>query len=159
MPLVPGLASIGKSWAISRFLPASSRTTLRPPSVSSLTAHEPEAPEPTTMASYVDSLLLIRACLFSCVRILVAIGSDECLPEGSPAPIANAPQADEILHQISGGRNAFGGFGCVGGNFTGPGDVLRRENPAQVRDQGFPGSCRKAPRHTDFQSFDRSCPM
>ena len=45
---------------MSRFLPASSRTTFRPPSVSSLTAHEPAAPEPTTIASYVDSLLLIR---------------------------------------------------------------------------------------------------
>ena len=59
----PISASAGKSRAMSRFLPASSRTTFKPPSVSSLTAHEPEAPEPTTMASYVDSLLLIRACL------------------------------------------------------------------------------------------------
>src|SRR6478735_11978278 len=48
---------------MSKFRPASSRTTCRPPSVSSLTAHEPEAPEPTTMASYVDSLVLIRVCL------------------------------------------------------------------------------------------------
>jgi hypothetical protein len=68
---------------MSRFLPASSRTTFRPPSVSSLTAHEPDAPEPTTIASYVDPILRIRAYLVSCVRISFAIGGGHCHNRGS----------------------------------------------------------------------------
>ncbi len=40
------------------------------------------------------------------------------------------PQAGEILHEISGGRSTFGGFGHPGGEFAGPGEVLRDEDPA-----------------------------
>ena len=65
-----------------------------------------------------------------------------------PAPIiptarlrrsANTPEAGEIFHKISGGRNAFGGFGHPGGDLAGPGDVLRGEDGAQVCDQRFLG--------------------
>src|SRR5205085_9378001 len=39
----------------SMFLPRSSSSTVRPRSVSSLAAHPPEIPDPTTMASYVGT--------------------------------------------------------------------------------------------------------
>ena len=71
---------------------------------------------------------------------------------------ANTPRAGEIFHKISGGRNAVGGFGHPGGDLAGPGDVLRGEDPAQVRDQRFLGGGRKAPGGADLQPFDRSCP-
>src|SRR5436190_10548121 len=56
----------------SMFLPRSSRRTLRPFSVSSLAAHPPEIPEPTTIASY---------CV-DCIRFLVweRERDDLCLP-------------------------------------------------------------------------------
>jgi hypothetical protein len=67
-----------------------------------------------------------------------------------PAPItptarlrrsANSPQ-DEIFHHIRGGRKSGGGFCHPGSDLAGSGDVLRDEDGAQVRDQGFLGSGR-----------------
>ena len=75
-----------------------------------------------------------------------------------PSPLSNTPLAGEIFQKISGGRNAFGGFGHPGGDLAGPGDVLRGEDGAQVRDQRFLGSGRKAPGGAHLQSFDRSSP-
>ena len=60
-------------------------------------------------------------------------------PDGPPSPISQHAEAGEIFHKIGGGRNAFGGFGHPGGDLAGPGDVLRGEDPAQVRDQRFLG--------------------
>ena len=71
---------------------------------------------------------------------------------------ANTTEAGEIFHKIGGGRNAFGGFGHPGGDLAGPGDVLRGEDGAQVRDQRFLGSGRKAPGGAHLQPFDPSCP-
>src|ERR1700691_2735181 len=71
---------------------------------------------------------------------------------------ANTPQAGEIFYKIGGGRNAFVGFGHPGGDLAGPGDILRGEDGAQVRDQRFPASGRKAPGGAHLQSFDRSSP-
>ena len=79
-------------------------------------------------------------------------------PDGRLRRSANTPQAGEIFQEISGGRNAFGGFGHPGGDLAGPGDVLRGEDGAQVRDQRFPGSARKATGGAHLQSFDRSSP-
>ena len=82
-----------------------------------------------------------------------------------PAPIiptarrrrsANTPEAGEIFQEIGGGRNAGGGFGHPGGDLAGPGDIFPGQDPAQVRDQRFLGSARKAPGSANFQSFDRS---
>src|SRR5580693_7621815 len=84
-PIPPVSASIGKSSSMSGFRPASSRTTLIPPSVSSLAAHEPDAPEPTTIASYLNSVPGMRA---------------------SPG---------EFFPRIGDGRDAGGGFGHPGG--------------------------------------------
>ena len=50
---------------------------------------------------------------------------------------ANTLEAGEIFHKIGGGRNAFGGFGHPGGEFAGPGEALRGEDGAKVRDQRF----------------------
>jgi hypothetical protein len=71
---------------------------------------------------------------------------------------ANTPQAGETFHKISGGRNAFGGFGHRGGDLADLGDVLRGEDPAQVHDRRFLGIGRKAPPGAHLQSFDRSSP-
>jgi hypothetical protein len=71
---------------------------------------------------------------------------------------ANTARASEVFHQISGGRYAFGGFAHPSGELAGPGDVFRGEDGAQVRDQRLPGSDRKAPGGTHFQSFDPSSP-
>jgi hypothetical protein len=48
---------------------------------------------------------------------------------------ADNASAGEIFQEIGGGRNAGGGFGHSGGDLTGPGDILRGEDGAQVRDQ------------------------
>src|SRR6201997_5096542 len=70
---------------------------------------------------------------------------------------ANTPQAGEIFHKISGGRNAFGGFSHPGGDLAGPRNVMRGEDGAQVRHQRFPGS-RKPPGGAHLQSFNPSSP-
>ena len=68
--------------------------------------------------------------------------------EDWPAPIvptargrrsANTLEAGEIFYKISGGRNALGGFGHPGGEFAGPGETLRGQDGAKVRDQRFLG--------------------
>ena len=90
---------------------------------------------------------------------------DLCDPR--PAPIipaarlrrsAKPPAAGEFFQEIGGVGNAFGGFGHPGGDFAGSGDVLRGEDPAQVRDQRFLGGGRKAPGGAHLQSFDLSSP-
>ncbi len=59
-----------------------------PASVSSLAAHDPQAPEPTTMASYSELLLRISACLTRCLRVVPAIRCRPC-----PQPTALNRQA------------------------------------------------------------------
>ena len=74
--------------------------------------------------------------------------SDQCTPRQIcptwSAPIipaarlrrsAKAPQASDVLQEIGGVGNAFGGLGHPGGDLTGSSDVSRGENGAQVRDQ------------------------
>ncbi len=65
-------------------------------------------------------------------------------------------EAGEIFQEIGGGRGAFGGLGNPGGELAGAGDVLRGEDGAQVRDQRFLASGRKAPGGAHLEPFDRS---
>jgi MYXO-CTERM domain-containing protein len=60
---------------------------------------------------------------------------------------------------IAGGRThrwCPAGFGHPGGEFVGPGGVLRGWDPTQVRDRRFAGSGRKAPGGAHVQSLDLS---
>ena len=84
-----------------------------------------------------------------------------------PAPIistarrrrsANTPQPAEIFHKISGGRNSFSGFGHPGADLAGAGQILRRKDGTQIRDQRFLGSGRKTPGGAHLQPFDPSSP-
>jgi hypothetical protein len=64
-------------------------------------------------------------------------GSKPTLRQSASAGLrrsANTPQIDEIFQVISGGRNAFGGFGHPGGELASPSNVLRGKDCAQVRD-------------------------
>jgi hypothetical protein len=65
--------------------------------------------------------------------ILVAKGASDMGYARTPRSVSG-----EIFHKISGGRNAFGGFGHPGGDLAGPGSVGRGEDGAQVRHQRFP---------------------
>ena len=49
-------------------------------------------------------------------------------------PSANTLEAGKILHEIGCSRSAFGGFGYVAGYRADPGDILRVEDGAEVRD-------------------------
>ena len=55
-------------------------------------------------------------------------------PAAVPRRSANTLPAGGIFQEIGGGGNAFGGFGHPGGDLAGSGDVLRREDTAEVRD-------------------------
>jgi hypothetical protein len=71
---------------------------------------------------------------------------------------ANTPAAGEILQKLSSGHNAVGRFSHPGSDLAGPVGILRGENPAQVRDQRFLSSGRKASPRANFQSLELSCP-
>ena len=46
--------------------------------------------------------------------------------------LVNTLEAGEIFHKVSSRRNAVGGWHNQGGDLAGPGEVLRREDGAQV---------------------------
>src|SRR6476619_3674291 len=68
---------------------------------------------------------------------------------------ADAAKAGEIFQTIGGGCSALSGRGDPGGQITGPSDVFRREDGAQISHQRLLSNGGKASGGTDLQPFDR----